>query len=365
MKLRQLLHHVCLDEILGRLHLPHSSPPGLHKFHSHYQLGGLLGKGGFASVYQATKVSDGTRVAVKMVAKSSIAHMEGSAPLEVALLHQVSDIPGVAHILQHYDLGHSFALVLETSPHTKDLFDLIEERGHLDEQFSRKVFSQGHGVLHRDIKDENILVSEDTLQVKLIDFGSGCHLRSGEEEFHRFEGTPIYAPPEWVGEHKYRGEGLSVWELGVLLYSMLCGSLPFHTSKQILGAHIQWGTKVSDSARDLVTSCLTRDPRLRIHLKDILSHPWFHLEENRVEMEEQGQVEKEEKEEQGQVEKKEKEEKKTENMDLGNFEKHEGSFDYLKQNAKKQEEDDNDKTNEEPWNLSPELMRQALVEDMV
>jgi len=282
MKLKELLHHTCLEEILGRLHIlaPHTD---LRSFQNQYQLGGLLGKGGFASVYQATKKSDGSRVAVKMVEKDRIVHMDGDVPLEVALLHEVSDIPGVVHLLEHFDLGPTFAIVLESSPHIKDLFDVIEDRGHLDEEFSRKVFSQvvktviechRHGVLHRDIKDENILISLDTLQVKLTDFGSSCHT-TGREEFHKFEGTPVYAPPEWVGQHHYNGEALSVWELGVLLFSMLCGALPFHSNRQILAGKIIWKETVSPDAKDLVASCLTHDPNARIHLKDILKHPWI------------------------------------------------------------------------------------------
>lgn len=282
MKLKDLLQHICLEEILGRLHILRSHTD-LASFENQYQLGGLLGKGGFGSVYQATKKSDGSRVAVKMVKKDHIVHMDGGLPLEVALLQEVSDIPGVVHVLGHFDLGHSFAICLESSPHVKDLFDVIEERGHLDEEFSRKVFSQvvstviechNHGVLHRDIKDENILVSLDTHQVKLTDFGSSCHT-TGREEFHKFEGTPVYAPPEWVGEHHYNGEALSVWELGVLLFSMLCGALPFHNNGQILAGKIDWKETVSKDAKELVNSCLTHDPESRIHLKEILKHPWL------------------------------------------------------------------------------------------
>ena len=148
-------------------------------------------------------------MAVKVVTKASIVHMEGRLPLEVVLLQQVEDIPGVAHILQHFDLGESFALIMETSPHTKvisidnrwtpvqDLFDLIVEQGHLEEDLARKVFSQvvetvvdchNHGVLHRDIKDENILVDTDTMKIKLIDFGSGCHLGVHHKVFRKFSG---------------------------------------------------------------------------------------------------------------------------------------------------------------------------------
>ena len=86
-------------------------------------------------------------------------------------------------------------------------------------------------VFHRDIKDENILVNLKTNNCILIDFGSGCHLGSGT--LREFEGTHLYAPPEWLQKGEYSGESATVWSLGILLFVMINGDVPFASDQDI------------------------------------------------------------------------------------------------------------------------------------
>merc|ERR1711983_357655 len=159
------------------------------------------------------------------------------------------------------------------------------------------------GVLHRDIKDENILVDLDTGATRLIDFGSGCFLDqtetkslmveglrqqtqdSGSEKiscaenervYTEFRGTRVYSPPEWVRDGEYRADGLTTWSLGVLLYDMLTGDIPFASDGQIIRCQLPpWSPHISQEARDLVRRCLTINTGLRIPLDKILEHPWL------------------------------------------------------------------------------------------
>lgn len=109
-----------------------------------------------------------------------------SVPLEVCLLKKVSHLDGVIKMLDFYDKSDSVIIVMEKPESVKDLFDYITEKGPLGEDVSRDFFRQiiqstmdihRAGVVHRDIKDENILVDMKTGQLKVIDFGSGAFLK--------------------------------------------------------------------------------------------------------------------------------------------------------------------------------------------
>ena len=109
-------------------------------------------------------------------------------PLELKLLTHVQSVTGVIKLLDFYERQDSFIYVMEKPAPCKDLFDFITAKGMLDEHLARNFFRQvvetviachRKGVIHRDIKDENLLVNLKTLDLKLIDFGSGSYLKDG------------------------------------------------------------------------------------------------------------------------------------------------------------------------------------------
>ena len=164
-----------------------------------YTLGAVLGKGGFGTVYAGVRNKDNHPVAIKMVSKNRVIAMERvhgeTVPLEVALMRQVANVPGVIKLIDYYELPECYFLVMERIQNCKDLFDYISECGPLPENVAKNFFKQIvdtviqchlSGVIHRDIKDENILVDTKTHQLKLIDFGSGAKLH--DEIFSDFDG---------------------------------------------------------------------------------------------------------------------------------------------------------------------------------
>ena len=265
------------------------SVPNRRHLVEHYSLEGVLGRGGFGTVRAGVRRTDGLAVAVKEVSLESVlssSSLEGGVPLEVRLLEAVEDVPGVIRLLDYFATADTFYIVMERVEGC-DLFDLICERGPLEEWLARDLFIQvvesvavclERGVLHGDLKDENILVSEveGRWRARLLDFGSG-RWYSASTVYSQYEGTRVYSPPEWLACRSYRGEALTVWSLGVLLYDMLCGDIPFETDSEILSGRPVWWEEVgvSSLARHLVEGCLSREPDHRLGLQEVRRHPWL------------------------------------------------------------------------------------------
>jgi serine/threonine protein kinase len=91
----------------------------------------------------------------------------------------------------------------------------------------------------------------------------------------------VYAPPEWIKFRRYRPDGLTVWSLGVLLYDMVNGDIPFETDAQIKRAAVQFRAELqlSRECKDLIRRCLEADVSDRIALGAIKAHPWLQATE--------------------------------------------------------------------------------------
>jgi len=253
--------------------------------------GSRLGSGGFGTVYTGVRKSDQLQVAVKVVDKSKVTEWcrpNGSdqlIPLEIALLQQVSHIKGVNKLLDYFEQSRTFIMVLERPDNCMDLFDFISEKKILSENTARAFFKQiletvnevhKAGVVHRDIKDENLLVNTKTGQLHLIDFGSGAFLK--DTVYTDFDGTRVYSPPEWIKLHRYHAVPAAVWSMGILLYDMVCGDIPFELDEQICRAQLSFKSHLSQEVRSLISQCLSIQPAHRPSIEQIFQHPWLRAE---------------------------------------------------------------------------------------
>ena len=199
---------------------------------------------------------------VKKVSKDERVVVDStSLPLELALMQQMQFIPRVVRLVDYFNIPHRFYIVMERL-HGQDLFDFISEQGLLPEALARNLFRQlldtviaSHrkGVVHRDIKDENILVDLKTNSIKLLDFDSGALLE--KKLFRDFRGTQVYSPPEWINQRSYWARGLIVRSLGVLLYDMVCGN--FESDAEVRRTQPTWfpGLRLSSELKSLMTGC--------------------------------------------------------------------------------------------------------------
>jgi len=251
-------------------------------------LGKTLGIGSFCKVRLAVHERTGIKVAIKILNRDKLNKMDMGEKVrtEIHILRQFTH----PHIIRLYEVLEStddIYSVMEYVP-GGELFDYIVSRGRLDEREARRLFQQivsgveychAHGVVHRDLKPENILLDSDN-SVKIADFGLSNKLEDGY--FLKTScGSPNYAAPEVISGNLYAGPEVDVWSCGVILYAILCGSLPFDDEnirnlfRKIKGGIYSIPSYVSPAARDLITKMLIVDPLKRITIAEIRKHPWF------------------------------------------------------------------------------------------
>ncbi|KAH0559830.1 hypothetical protein GP486_003655 [Trichoglossum hirsutum] len=179
-------------------------------------------------------------------------------------------------------------LVLEYCP-GDELYNYLLQNGPLPPEKVQRIFTQLVGAVayvhnkscvHRDLKLENILLDKNE-NVKLCDFGFTREYEGKSSYLQTFCGTVCYSAPEMLKGEKYAGEKVDVWSLGVILYALLVGELPFdeddetRTKMKILTDEPKYPDHLSDDVVSLIKQLLSKRPFVRPSLSDILAHPFL------------------------------------------------------------------------------------------
>eukprot|EP00245_Coleochaete_scutata_P001531 TRINITY_DN11908_c0_g1_i1.p1 TRINITY_DN11908_c0_g1~~TRINITY_DN11908_c0_g1_i1.p1 ORF type:complete len:559 (+),score=106.05 TRINITY_DN11908_c0_g1_i1:66-1679(+) len=272
---------------------PSASKPSSHTVNAefylpNYRLGKTLGIGSFGKVKVADHVMTGHKVAIKILNRKKIKmmDMEEKVRREIKILRLFMH----PHIIRLYEVIETPSDIYVVMEYVKsgELFDYIVEKGRLLEDEARRFFQQivsgveychRNMVVHRDLKPENLLL-DSKFNVKIADFGLSNVMRDGH--FLKTScGSPNYAAPEVISGRLYAGPEVDVWSCGVILYALLCGSLPFDDEnipnlfKKIKGGIYTLPNHLSPGARDLIPRMLLVDPMKRVTIPEIRQHPWF------------------------------------------------------------------------------------------
>jgi len=253
-----------------------------------YVLGETLGIGTFGKVKVAYHSQTGHKVAVKILNRQKIKNLDvvGKIKREIQNL-KLFRHPHIIKLYQVISTPTDIFMVMEYVA-GGELFDYIVKHGKLKEDDARRFFQQiisgvdychRHNVVHRDLKPENLLL-DHSLSVKIADFGLSNMMQDGE--FLRTScGSPNYAAPEVISGKLYAGPEVDIWSCGVVLYALLCGTLPFddeHVTtlfRKIKSGIFPVPDYLNKSVVSLLCHMLQTDPMKRATVEDIKKHDWF------------------------------------------------------------------------------------------
>ncbi|KAK7938483.1 hypothetical protein WMY93_001809 [Mugilogobius chulae] len=260
-----------------------------------------IATGGFGEVYSGIRNDDKRLVAIKRIPRRKVEYVGydfnmllNPSPLEVRLLDYLGAGVGddSSHItpvlLDWYDLGNEVVLVFERPEPCMDLEEYLKWLGpiKLDHDKARDIFRQlldaaiemeDNQIFHRDIKPTNVLIEtgSERLRARFIDFGCGTMYKSGQI-FWDHIGTPRFFPPEMIRGHSYKPGPTTVWQLGVLLYYMLFKKRPQYSNRAIASpVPVPVPHVIPPDCRDLLQSCLEKDPNMRPTLKKLKTFRWL------------------------------------------------------------------------------------------
>lgn len=254
-----------------------------------YKLLKTIGKGNFAKVKLAKHIPTGVEVAIKIIDKTALNPSSLQKLFrEVRIMKQL-DHPNIVKLYQVIENETTLYLVMEYAS-GGELFDYLVAHGRMKEKEARAKFRQivsavqylhSKNVIHRDLKAENLLL-DSAMNIKIADFGFSNTFSPGNK-LDTFCGSPPYAAPELFQGKKYDGPEVDVWSLGVILYTLVSGSLPFdgqnlkELRERVLRGKYRVPFYLSTDCENLVKKFLVLNPARRGTLETIMRDKWMNM----------------------------------------------------------------------------------------
>ena len=258
-----------------------------------YILSTTIGRGTFSKVKLGIHLPTQRKVAIKILDREKIKD-ESDLERITREIHILTVLrhPNIAQLYETTTSERHIYIIMEFVE-GRDLFQYIYSEKRLNEVKASELFRQliacleyihTLGIVHRDIKPENILLNKQKTILKLVDFGLSNSYKHGDL-LKTACGSPCYAAPEMISGKEYDGFYSDLWSCGVVLYCMLVGKLPFDDEdikelyNNIKHANYFIPSFLSDISQDILRRILTTNPRKRITLEGLKSHPFFKLGE--------------------------------------------------------------------------------------
>ncbi|XP_049308168.1 uncharacterized protein LOC105230646 isoform X9 [Bactrocera dorsalis] len=253
----------------------------------YYELEKTIGKGNFAVVKLASNIVTKSKVAIKIIDKTCLNREYLTKTFrEISILKSLRH----PHITRLYEVMQSETMIYLVTEYASngEIFDHLAENGPMKELEAARVFTQlvsavqychSMGVVHRDLKAENVLLDKD-MNIKLADFGFSNRYEEGSP-LTTWCGSPPYAAPEVFQGLEYDGPKADIWSLGVVLYALVCGALPFNgdTLLELKGRVVTGKFRIpyfmSRDCEHLLRNMLVVEPDRRYTLKQIIKHRWL------------------------------------------------------------------------------------------
>ncbi|CAB3368113.1 Hypothetical predicted protein [Cloeon dipterum] len=254
-----------------------------------YKLLKTIGKGNFAKVKLAKHVPTGKEVAIKIIDKTQLNPSSLQKLFREVRIMKMLDHPNIVKLFQVIETEKTLYLVMEYAS-GGEVFDYLVLHGRMKEKEARAKFRQivsavqychQKKIIHRDLKAENLLLDSE-MNIKIADFGFSNEFTPGSK-LDTFCGSPPYAAPELFQGKKYDGPEVDVWSLGVILYTLVSGSLPFDGStlrelrERVLRGKYRIPFYMSTDCENLLKKFLVLNPAKRASLENIMKDKWMNM----------------------------------------------------------------------------------------